>query len=320
MKESNRDRIEILSVELLDQQRDLVDQLKDLASSLKLEFGWHYLLDITWIITQLGKTAGKQVVDAGAGIGILQWYLAGMGSEVISVDRLNRADLPLRFRSKYTVEGLRPQDLNPPISTLKTSWSRSTSGASTSSLPVKIAGFGRRLAEFTFYYFGELSRKNNPKVQNGMVIIYNQDLSNLVDIEADSIDAVVAVSALEHNSLDNLEQILAETMRVLKPGAPLIATLVTAGNEDRWHEPSSGWCLSEASLKRIFKITGNSSSNFSRYDELFSMLVNCDELKDNLAGFYFKSAKNGMPWGEWSPEYQPVGIYKLKPAKIGPTL
>ena len=320
MKVSTRDKIEILSVELLDQQRDLVNQLKESASSLILEFGWHYLLDITWIITQLANVKGKRVVDAGAGIGIMQWHLAGGGAEVASIDRLNRADLPLRFRSKYSIQGLRPQDLNPPLSTLKLSRSGSISGRSDSNLPGKIVRFGNRLAELTVYYSSKLNRKDNPEVPYGKVIIYNQDLANLVDIESDSIDAVVAVSALEHNSLENLEQVFAEIMRILKPGAPLIATLVTAGHEDRWHEPSSGWCLSEASLKRIFRIDGEASSNFTRYEELFSMLVNCDELKDNLAGFYFKSGNNGMPWGEWSPKYQPVGIYKVKPEKIFPLL
>jgi SAM-dependent methyltransferase len=312
MRKSNQDRIEILSVELLDQHRNLVNQLKELANSLKLEFGWHYLLDITWILTQLEKANGKRIVDAGAGIGLMQWYLASRGVEVTSIDRLNRADLPLRFRSKYPIQGLRSQDLNPPISTLRISRSNSTSSISGSSLPLKIAGFGKRLAEFAVYFSSKLKRKNNQEPPRGKVIIYNQDLANLVDIEADSFDAAVAVSSLEHNSRDNLELVLEEIMRILKPGAPLIATLVTAGKEDRWHEPSSGWCLSEESLKRIFRITGNASSNFSRYDELFSMLVNCGELKENLASFYFKSGNNGMPWGEWSPKYQPVGIYKIK--------
>jgi len=312
LNELNQDKIEVLSVELLDQQRNLVNKLKELASSLQLEFGWHYLLDITWIITQLGKASGKRVVDAGSGIGIMQWYLAGQGAEVISIDRINRADLPIRFRLKYSIEGLRPEDLNPPISMLNPSRLVSPSEGKLSHLPVKIARFGKRLMEFSVYYSRFLSEKKNGEIPKGKVIIYNQDLANLVDIESDSMDAVVAVSALEHNSLDNLEAVLAEIMRVLKPGAPLIATLVSAGDEDQWHEPSRGWCLSEESLKRIFQISSDTSSNYARYDELFSKLVNCAELRDNLAGFYFNSGKNGMPWGEWSPQYQPVGVCKVK--------
>jgi SAM-dependent methyltransferase len=313
LNKSNQDKIEILSVELLDMQRELVAQIREFAKSLKLEFGWHYLLDITWIITQLGKISGKRLVDAGAGIGIMQWYLASQGAEVTSIDRLTRADLPLRFRSKFRIEGLRPEDLNPPLSTLNPSLSIPTPGGTGLELSVKITRLFKSLVELTVYYFNIYNQGKNKKFSKSKVIIYNQDLDNLVDIKSNSMDAVVAVSALEHNSLENLEHVLAEIMRVLKPGAPLIATLVTAGSEDRWHEPSNGWCLSESSLKRIFQINRTIESNFSRYDELFSMLGNCAELRDKLAGFYFKSGDNGMPWGEWSPQYQPVGIYKVKP-------
>ena len=105
-------RIEILSVDLLDQQRSIVEELKALAHSLRLEFGWHYLLDQSWILSQLGEVRGKRILDAGAGTGVIQWYLAQHGAQVISVDRSERADLALRFRRRFNVRGLRPSDLH----------------------------------------------------------------------------------------------------------------------------------------------------------------------------------------------------------------
>ncbi len=107
------DKIEILPVTLLDEERPTVDDLKRIARSLSLEFGWHYLLDLTWIIRQLGCTDGKRIMDAGAGTGVMQWYLAEHGAEVLSVDRASRADLPLRFRRRFRTRGLREQDLLP---------------------------------------------------------------------------------------------------------------------------------------------------------------------------------------------------------------
>ena len=80
--------------------------LKKLARSLGLEFGWHYLLDLAWIIQNLGDVQGKRLIDAGAGTGVLQWYLALEGAEVLSVDRGSRRDLPLRFRRRF--KWLRP--------------------------------------------------------------------------------------------------------------------------------------------------------------------------------------------------------------------
>ena len=28
----------------------------------------------------------------------------------------------------------------------------------------------------------------------------------------------------------------------------------------------------------------------------------------DLADFYFRSGDNGMPWGNWDPQYMPVGV------------
>ena len=38
----------------------------------------------------------------------------------------------------------------------------------------------------------------------------------------------------------------------------------------------------------------------------------CRELRGKLADFYYQSGKNGMPWGKWDPQYQPVGVVKVK--------
>ena len=124
-----QETIEILSVDLLDQNRNLVEALKGFTRSLRLELGWHYLLDLTWIISQLGEANNRRIMDAGAGIGVLQWYLAQDGAEVVSVDRSSRADLSLRFRNRFRVTGLRPEDLLPPGKTLKARLNQKNKGA-----------------------------------------------------------------------------------------------------------------------------------------------------------------------------------------------
>ena len=53
------EKIEILPVSLLDTNRSLVADLKRLARKLRLEFGWHYLLDLTWILSKLDDLNGK---------------------------------------------------------------------------------------------------------------------------------------------------------------------------------------------------------------------------------------------------------------------
>jgi SAM-dependent methyltransferase len=287
--------IEIPSVLLLDEQRPTVNELKTLARSLGLEFGWHYLLDLTWIISKLGSPAGRQVMDAGAGTGMMQWYLAEHGAEVLSVDRGSRADLPLRYRSRFQVRGLRKEDLLPTSRMLR----------------ARLRGQGKLRAKVSAQA-RDLASIRPGRRSRGSVTIYNQDLKDLGDIANGSLDAVVAVSALEHNPPDELPQVAAELMRVLKPGGVLLATLCAARDQDWFHQPSQGWCYSDHSLRRLFDLPADTPSNYSRYDELLTALVSCAELRENLAGFYFRSGDNGMPWGRWDPQYQPVGVCIVK--------
>ena len=56
-----RDRIEILPASLLESERSIIDELKALAAELKLEFGWHYLLDLSWIY--LGMIIGLLIIS-----------------------------------------------------------------------------------------------------------------------------------------------------------------------------------------------------------------------------------------------------------------
>ena len=149
---------------------------------------------------------------------------------------------------------------------------------------------------------------------HGKVIIYNQDLGNLADILDNSIDAVVAVSSLEHNTPDDLPRVVKELERVVKPGGVILATLGAAADQDWFHQASQGWCYSDSSLRKLFNLPADTTSNYFEYDRIISELRNCAELRDNLASFYFKSGDNGMPWGEWDPQYPPVGVCKVKPS------
>ena len=294
----DQNSIEILGVDLLDHHRSRVNELKKQAASLGIGFGWHYLLDLVWILAQLEKVEGAQILDAGAGSGLMQWYLAAKGARVSSVDRMSRADLPLRYRAHYRVEGMRAEDLNPPHRVLQQNLNAAQ-------------GLGQKSVR-AVRGLGGLVRIALPVQSGGKVIIYNHDLDSLPLIPNGSQDAVVAVSALEHNDPAGLAAVVDELLRVLKPGGLLAATLGAARDEDWFHQPSQGWCYTAGSLKQLFQLPEGTPDNYKDYDAHFEALRNCAELKDNLADFYFKSGDNGMPWGKWDPQYQPVGVRKIK--------
>jgi SAM-dependent methyltransferase len=297
------DRIEILPVDLLEQNRPVVDDLKRLAGSLGLEFGWHYLLDLSWILSLLGDANGRKIMDAGAGTGVLQWFLADKGAQVTSVDRLSRAALPLRFRRRFRAQGLRGEaDLLPAGSVFWRNFNRPVPGSWLRKWAVRLVAQAKDLVGWLQGPAG-----------GGSVLIYNQDLQNLADIPDNSLDAVVSVSALEHNTPEGLQAVVQELMRVIKPGGVLLATLTAGKDQDWWHEASSGWCYTDVTLRQLFDLPVCTASNYARYDELFAALKGCAELRENLASFYFRSEEKGMPGGVWNPQYQPVGVCKIKP-------
>jgi len=323
-----QDTIELLSVNLLDQNRNLVEELREIASVLRLEFGWHYLLDLTWTITNLGKVEGKRIIDAGAGTGVLQWYLASHGAEVISIDRLNRSNLPVRYRKCFNIRGMRQKDLIPvPHLLLNDLLGRNHPenggvGRKKTSLSKNLTRFSRDFLDLVVPRSKMMKTRNHlvgfeDVINNsgnicGSVVIYNQDLNNLEDIPPNTIDAVASISALEHNDFDGLVSVIQELTRVLKPGSPIVATLTAAQEEDFWHTPSNGWCFTDNSLREAFNLPQTTPSNYHLYSKYLVKLRGCAELRDNLAEFYSKSDQNGMPWGIWDPQYMPVGVYKVK--------
>jgi SAM-dependent methyltransferase len=292
------EKIEIPSVEMLDVHRDVVNDLWAVSRATHVEPGWHYLLDLTWIVDNLGEINGKHIMDAGAGLGLMQWYLIEQGAaEVISADRTSRSNLPLVMRSRYKVAGMSADDLDP---------------ASFVFVGNMKHAVGARKITSVFRGLGGLALSSLPKRYAGKLIIYNHDLSSMPEIADDSLDVVVAVSALEHNAPDGLHKVVTEIMRKIKPGGKLLATLCAGGDNDWFHEPSKGWCYTDVTLRQLFDLPKETPSNYDQYEDFMDALRGCTELRENLAKFYFLSGDNGMPWGRWDPQYQPVGVCKVK--------
>lgn len=294
------DQIHILPVSLLESHRALVTDFRSLSWQVGVAPGWHYLLDLGWaanVLETLGLHRGR-ILDAGAGIGLMQWWLASRGAEVLSIDRDPR-HFTRRMRAITTVKG----SPDPLPSLRQSAWRRirNVDGVSIARWVWRTRGAVRDLV------LGDPSGSGT-----GIVIATQSDLRDLSVVESDSVDAVVSISSLEHNALDDLPVVIAELMRVLRPGGKLIATVGASKSEDWFHEASAGWCFTEATLRSVFGLAADCPSNYRDYDRLMAELVACRELKENLAQFYFRSGRNGMPWGRWNPVYQTVGVVKTK--------
>ena len=128
-------------------------------------------------------------------------------------------------------------------------------------------------------------------------------------LEDASVDIVVSLSAIEHLKNSEIEKAISEFQRVLKPGGSIIITTNAARDHDWYHEPSMGWCFSEQSLRQLFNLDQNCSSNWIEYDTIQEQIRSSVDLQHRLSPSYALSGKNGMPWGIWDPQYLPVGLF-----------
>jgi SAM-dependent methyltransferase len=297
---SGPDRLEVLGTDLLERHAARAEEFHALSRELRIPLGWHYILDLVWVSTQVEELAGpgRRFLDAGAGNGLMQWWLANRGVEVISIDRIERSP-SRRLRARYDI---RPRE-GTSLPSLRVTGIRRLLHARTTSPRLRTAGGAIR-----DLLLGEPPTPVGPPVWYG-----TGDLAEPL-VEPGSMDAVVGISSLEHNPPERLATIVQHLLGAIRSGGTFAVTVMGADETDWFHEPSQGWCLTEATLQRVFGLPSDAPSNYDRWQQLFAQLRESRQLRENLARFYFTGGSNGMPWGRWDPRYQPVGIVKRKRA------
>ncbi|MEE8575360.1 MAG: methyltransferase domain-containing protein, partial [Thermodesulfobacteriota bacterium] len=313
---ATRDGVEILSPDLLENNQEDIDFIDMISNVFTLSMGWHYMLDFLWLLKVTKLPPGSTILDAGAGAGLMQYLLAYRGYNVISVDFSNRAPqqhitniIPVELMDDDEISDHKYLDRlqNRYGNELKTEHALKHELTEKIESVVKICNNHK----FKDAYLREFLRAATGVRKLGSITYYRADFTNMMQIPPESIDCVVSVSALEHNEHDDIKRAVKEFNRVLKPGGRLAIT-TSAAKEDWYHEQSMGWSYSENSLVDLFGLDEDHTSNYDQHDELFEKLKNSKELESRLAPFYFESGENGMPWGVWKPEYQAVGVIKIK--------
>ena len=307
--------IELLSPQLLEDYSQRLKEIDELRLSFGLDIGWHYPLDILWILQKIALLSeNKVVLDAGAGKGLLQFAIADRGHQVISVDFSKRKfQLPIRLTfpvrklsgdvtageylehmtSKYSAKPKSISDILIPLRRLVQKIKRGL--VSLMRLPIFLA------------------KRRTHKKGVGTILLYRSNILNMHHLEDATVDILVSLSALEHMKKPEIEGAIKEFRRILKPAGMMIITTNAAKDRDWYHEPSMGWCFSEQSLRQFFSIDQNCSSNWEAYDTIHAQLISSEELQRRLSPSYALSGKNGMPWGIWDPQYVPVGLFIQMP-------
>ena len=318
-----RDRIQLLSEDLIEQHPGIAMDVLGYSSKFGIQLGWHYLLDLIWILNEIEVSPGATVLEAGAGNGLLQFILASKGYRVVSVDMLDRV-IPEFAQRFFDIREIRaPHQISHKyISHLSRHGARNLIGkfldTKVKDVPSRIVQYASHILDSKRFHRNNsttamlpisdiLSRGRDVSYQSERppIIYYQCELSELAGIENASIDAVVSVSALEHNTDDDTSVCVEELNRVLKPNSAMYLTVSASHPESGFHEPSHSRLLNEQDTTKVYDLDSQAESNFDDYNSIFDGLKQSKYLKKWLAKMYFQSGDNGMPWGKWDPGYQP---------------
>lgn len=293
-------RIELISTKILNHFPDMSSELLKMGKTLALSSGWHYALDWTWVTNNIGEANGKTILDAGAGIGLMQWYLSSKGANIISVDRSDRVCIPFHLLNKFNVTGYRAVDNPLNIKDVLNITNRR----------VRIL---KRITSLIRGTFGSALLAGRSYTDRGSIRFLNKDLRDLSEIHDNSVDIIISISALEHNEqISNIKEIIRELERVLVPGGMMLVTLPASAEKDWFFSPAYSWCLTESTLRDLFDLDKDTLSNFQNYEKIHKELKQSNILKKNISLRYYFQPQSGMPWGRWDPKYIPVGIIKIK--------
>jgi SAM-dependent methyltransferase len=313
-----QNKIEILDPDLIERYPERLREIDRWRAALRLSLGWHYCLDLIWImesLKQAGLPRGAWILDAGAGQGLLQFLLASGGFNVLSLDFTERV-LPKRAQRFFAFErqthALAGRDH--PYREFLHGRGRAMPAAGLRALrfaarhPLRAFELAAAYAHASAFEVRQLARRSGAY---GKIVYALGDFRRLEGIRDASIDGIVSLSALEHGSRGEIAQALQEFKRVLKPAGGMFLTVSAAKDRDWFFEPCRGWCFCEDTLKALFDLK-QAKSNFDCYEAYFEKLKRSSALQRRIAPAYYLSGENGLPWGRWQPLYQPVGIVRGK--------
>lgn len=263
--------VKVISSELLDTDllRDTVtlDSITRCLRIFQRPNGWHYDLDLIWIIKMLlanNVLPGSTVLDAGAGMGILQFYLAFSGYNVISIDYSDR----IFTRRMHDLLNFQYLDTPAPTTDLYTNSVRYTLSPGFSTLFSKLFQFSSytklfsRVNRLVTEQLAYKSVTENEMNGFGSITVVKSSFDSLPDnIDC---DAIASLSVIEHCPPDCIPRYLNNLSKCLRtPDSPfLVTTSVNRFNRSIYNCHVKGFEFSLSDLEYLF----NTSFDFTTKD------------------------------------------------------
>jgi ubiquinone/menaquinone biosynthesis C-methylase UbiE len=309
------DKIELLQESLIEENPELAMDILAASTRVGVPLGWHYVLDLIWLLKEIDVEKPATILDAGAGGGLMQYLLADLGYQVISADmvvRDPRSDL--RRLYEFDTMGTNQEIDHDFLDHLGVAKKPGTNSQKTLIERIKkplrlIRNTFRQKPTSTIVTETVPDQLSITPGKQATIFLYRCDLKNMQKLPDSSVDAVVSVSAIEHNPPEISKKIMQELERVTKPEGSILITVSAGKTGITTHPESHSYVLDETALLDTYNLV-NPGSNFSDFDSIFERMTRSKYLQRWLSSMYYNDGKNGMPWGIWAPSYLPVGIRK----------
>lgn len=317
------EKIELLDVSLLEDDRKLAE-IDHWLNVLNWTNGWHYDLDIVWLlrlIEEIKLPKGATVLDAGAGLGVMQFILAARGYNVISLD-FGRRQIPGYSKGIFDIR-LVDRDLGD----YSHEYIDFMTYGQKAGIKNMLSGFWGLWVLFSdparavYSVKSHIRKLNNPVYAEELKrdhsgfgkIQFLRGTFNDIPLRNSSVDLLVSISAFEHNKFDDMAGSIQEFNRVLRPGAHMMITTSASKEKDWYHKPSKGWNFSRRTLSEWFGIVTDISFD---YEDVLEKIMASDKLKRRIPEYYRHSRDSGLPSADLSRlSYIPVGVISRKRQK-----
>lgn len=314
------DIIELLDTSYLE-EAGLLKEIDHWLAVFNWINGWHYDLDIIWTIKQLEQNnirPGSTILDAGAGYGMTQFILASRGYNVISLDFTKRT-FPREATGIFDIEII-DNDLGSYTSEYMDYMTYGKSKNEFAHLlrsapkalfhPVKVVRYINKINRKLRSHIINQNEKKQKHDGYGK-ITFLRGTFNSIPLEDKSVDALISISAFEHNKYQDMLGSVIEFNRVLKDGGIMFITTSAARDKDWYQEASKGWSFTKGSLSNWFNIPNKNI--FFDYDTKYELIRNSKILDNRLADYYKSETNLTVPHGKLKNiEYIPLGIRKNK--------
>lgn len=292
------DRLEILTVCCLDTLRLLVTEFEELSRELERGLGWHYLLDPSWSAHHLRNVRPRAtVLDAGAGLGLIQWHLARRGVNVISVDRGRRRLSSDRIRRGFRVRGLRPGDFPLRSVTFRDllPLSHPMSGLEK---PPTIAGTPHRLR-------APRERASEPTALRAT------EPTNLAKIPDAFVNEILSASEIHHDDSEQLARNMSGPLNTPTPRGRSVSSVESASSGDGYHPPSRARVSTKEKPPQVFRLARSTRSCFGDFGRWLAEHRDHPELEE-VGPLHPTPEHHAIPRAWWDPAHIIAGLMNTR--------